>query len=1147
MEVMMIYKFLLIFFSGILSICSSYAELNFLVLEKLDDFKNNNSSNNLNFSGLINDSNIDELFAELLKNDFPLSRLASLDLSFCDLSRIPNDIEKLTSLLNLNLNSNHLTEFPVSITKLTSLQKLHLNYNNFQSLPKEIGNLKSLKVLDLASNKLEIIPNDIGKLAILQELNIDNNRLAILPKTIEALTSLTKLYVGQNYLTYLPEEMLSRNNLLIDGINDNWIAYHPKTTTLPVNDIKVATAEKEILSALKEMEASHPLYEIINTHSSNTLSAVSPDLSSAYERELGSTQSDHYKHATKEIIISILRENEYFSRTLDSKESTNKKIWRPQDCFLARDQQAINDIIKYIIGAKKIDYEVFSSKNISSPLKVICINYERSGLYPLLTAFDTSPTSYDLYRYKFGPPRSLSSGTSSSTTSILSTVSSSSLVSSSSYTSSSSDSKDNSTLIAFNNFINERDVDICKSNIPSECIHRNIIRNSIMGLLNKTPPVKLSITNKMLLINLKNALEKIKRINPNTEFSLLNRYYNWIFDLIAGILSVSVPPIYNEAHFDGLVKELYTERFPGLGKKIANRSIQNANFMVRSGMDALVHALKGCSDLSSNQIALPIGKDIRACERLKPNANSRESVYYEYTQLGIKDLCTENSASSFSELGTLPQMELASANTLVLGLTSQTKVVLEQNSKEVADQIQIIASMINEKTNRKNEIINKNENKFTVILDITIEDDSTEKLINTLINLLSPMVESGRINLILVKSLQKQATLGTGKTKGGILSIFSKANDLTFDKCVENINDRTKDYPAFRNGVEGQFLMNSINSHMIKMKDDMAIARIENENAKLLEEIYSSSSNGDRKNDQISLDAPVRNGPFLFFPKVGASPLKDCNIGSVKYAFTFGLMETSKCGIERVVRVSAGVETPVNLYERFYVNKIVIPVLRKYGMLSEAYGSNVKDVTNALNLITSKMINECKQLSNNLSKNSFTNAKMASIVNFYMDIVVNEIITEAKNNFCKRPDVTPATSLPSFIMNTIKGSEQLALNCNFISNKNGGVVSNLANHNYQSLLKMVTSYKKGMIKNCQDIVDSNYKKEIDDKLHMLVNFVDEMREHLKVTPLSSICGNSSSSASSTSSSSFTLLKAIQSSTTTSSSSSSLSSSSLSSP
>ena len=68
-----------------------------------------------------------------------------LDLSYRQLSKVPEAVTDLKDLAKLKLDRNNLTELPTSINKLKNLTRLYLNENQLTYLPDSIGDLKELR------------------------------------------------------------------------------------------------------------------------------------------------------------------------------------------------------------------------------------------------------------------------------------------------------------------------------------------------------------------------------------------------------------------------------------------------------------------------------------------------------------------------------------------------------------------------------------------------------------------------------------------------------------------------------------------------------------------------------------------------------------------------------------------------------------------------------------------------------------------------------------------------------------------------------------------------------------------------------------------------------------------------------------------
>ncbi|KAJ8971497.1 hypothetical protein NQ317_013136 [Molorchus minor] len=149
-----------------------------------------------------------------------LTKLKILDLSNNCIEYVPNDLSNLPSLKELNLGHNllgkctlkqwgwmdgylsknllsldmsynELSYVPNQINKLHKLTTLNLNNNTIKTLPMGIGNLRSLKIFSAANNALVILPGSIKKLR-LYSIDLSNNNfeqcvpngVAVFPKPL---------------------------------------------------------------------------------------------------------------------------------------------------------------------------------------------------------------------------------------------------------------------------------------------------------------------------------------------------------------------------------------------------------------------------------------------------------------------------------------------------------------------------------------------------------------------------------------------------------------------------------------------------------------------------------------------------------------------------------------------------------------------------------------------------------------------------------------------------------------------------------------------------------------------------------------------------------------------------------------------------
>jgi Leucine-rich repeat (LRR) protein len=153
-------------------------------------------------------------------NDTAL-QIIKLDLTFNELTTIPNEIFKLINLQVLFLQNNKITTIPAGlrvktnsfnllpneIGKLINLKKLFLGFNTLTTIPAEIGNLVNLKALNLCENKLTILPNEIGNLINLEELYIECNDLITIPITITNIREVF-IFIGNNPIEYIPPQVM---------------------------------------------------------------------------------------------------------------------------------------------------------------------------------------------------------------------------------------------------------------------------------------------------------------------------------------------------------------------------------------------------------------------------------------------------------------------------------------------------------------------------------------------------------------------------------------------------------------------------------------------------------------------------------------------------------------------------------------------------------------------------------------------------------------------------------------------------------------------------------------------------------------------------------------------------------------------------
>ncbi len=174
---------------------------------------------------------------------------ASLNLSFRQITELPEEIDQLTNLTYLDLRFNQLTKLPEWIGQLTNLTHLDLSVNQLTALPESVDQLTNLTFLNLFKNKLTALPETIGQLTNLTFLGLGDNKLTVLPETIGQLTNLTSLYLSSNKLTVLPETIGQLTKLTSFKLLDNPLRRLPRS----VSQLHIFTALSLSFNQLTEL------------------------------------------------------------------------------------------------------------------------------------------------------------------------------------------------------------------------------------------------------------------------------------------------------------------------------------------------------------------------------------------------------------------------------------------------------------------------------------------------------------------------------------------------------------------------------------------------------------------------------------------------------------------------------------------------------------------------------------------------------------------------------------------------------------------------------------------------------------------------------------------------------------------------------
>ena len=132
-----------------------------------------------------------------------LARCEELDLAANRITRLPDELHLLGSLVSLDVSRNRLTCLPDGLGLVPTLKHLRAAGNQIAELPATIGVCQLLATLVLSDNRLESLPPDLGRLRTVETFLVDGNRLTELPRTADRMSALQRLDVGRNQLTRL--------------------------------------------------------------------------------------------------------------------------------------------------------------------------------------------------------------------------------------------------------------------------------------------------------------------------------------------------------------------------------------------------------------------------------------------------------------------------------------------------------------------------------------------------------------------------------------------------------------------------------------------------------------------------------------------------------------------------------------------------------------------------------------------------------------------------------------------------------------------------------------------------------------------------------------------------------------------------------
>jgi hypothetical protein len=156
-----------------------------------------------------------------------LHGLKRLDLA-CGLTEFPREIFDLADSLEvLNLSGNALTRLPDDLPRLTRLRVIFCSDNPFTELPAVLGQCSTLEMVGFKANRIRHVP--AGALPPrLRWLILTDNALEQLPAEISRCSRLQKLMLAGNRLSELPPGLADCHALELLRISANRFAAMPE-------------------------------------------------------------------------------------------------------------------------------------------------------------------------------------------------------------------------------------------------------------------------------------------------------------------------------------------------------------------------------------------------------------------------------------------------------------------------------------------------------------------------------------------------------------------------------------------------------------------------------------------------------------------------------------------------------------------------------------------------------------------------------------------------------------------------------------------------------------------------------------------------------------------------------------------------------
>ena len=160
-----------------------------------------------------------------------LAGLTRLDLS-CGLTEFPQEIFQLADSLEiLNLSGNALTRLPEDLHRLTRLRILFCSDNQFTELPACLGQCAQLSMIGFKANQIASVPGEALP-PLLRWLILTDNCISQLPEELGQRPLLQKLMLAGNHLHALPKNLIDCQRLELIRLAANQFTDLPETVLM---------------------------------------------------------------------------------------------------------------------------------------------------------------------------------------------------------------------------------------------------------------------------------------------------------------------------------------------------------------------------------------------------------------------------------------------------------------------------------------------------------------------------------------------------------------------------------------------------------------------------------------------------------------------------------------------------------------------------------------------------------------------------------------------------------------------------------------------------------------------------------------------------------------------------------------------------